>query len=145
MVFKRICVIFLGIFLIIILFSPAKATMKKLGEFKGVIIPFNLKHEDSIVEKGKYDFQFFKLDGDFLLRIIKKGKPACLIPGGKRLDYETQGLIALLEADPEIPEKPKLNIKRNPALKIAYIIFESGKKNVIYPFLKIRFEMEYEE
>jgi len=119
--------------------------MKKLHEFKGVKVPFNLKHEDSIVEKDKYDFQFFKLNGDFLLRIIGKGKPACLVSGGKRIDYKTQGLMALLRADPEIPEKPNLTIKRNPTLKIAYIIFESGKKNVIYPFLKIRFKMAYEE
>jgi len=119
--------------------------MKKLHEFKGVMIPFNLKHKDSIIKKGKYDFVFFKLDGDFLLRIIGKGKPAYLVSGGERLDYKASHLITELHADPRIPEKPTLNIKRNPALKIAYIIFESGKKSVVYPFLRIRFKMDYEE
>jgi len=47
--------------------------------------------------------------------------------------------------DPEIPKNAKLQIKRNPALKIVYIIFESGKHAQICTLHKIRFKVEYED
>jgi hypothetical protein len=47
--------------------------------------------------------------------------------------------------DPDIPQRSKFRIKRNPALKIAYLIFESGSHHPDYPTIKVRFKLEYEE
>lgn len=138
MFFKRIHVNLLRILLIMILLCPAIAQMKLICEFKDVEIQFNLKHEDSIFEKGKYDFELLRMGNVFYLRIKKKEKPICLIPGGKKLKYESF-------SDPDIPERAKFTIKRNPALKIAYIIFEPGSQHPDYPFIKVRFNLEYEE
>lgn len=136
--FKRIHVNLLRILLIMILLCPAIAQMKLICEFKDVEIQFNLKHEDYIFEKGKYDFELLRMGNVFYLRIKKKEKPICLIPGGEKLNYEKL-------TDPDIPKHAKLNIKKNPALKIAYIIFETGSHHPDYPFIKVRFKLEYEE
>jgi len=121
-----------------ILLCPAIAQMKLICEFKDVNIPFNLKNEDSLFEKGKYDFELLKMTNVFYLRIKKKGIPVCLIPHGQKLMYENM-------SDPDIPQYAKFQIKRNPALKIAYLIFESGSHHPDYPTIKVRFKLEYEE
>jgi len=136
--YKSIFVSFLRIPLIMILLCPAIAQMKLICEFKDVNIPFNLKNEDSLFEKGKYDFELLKMTNVFYLRIKKKGIPVCLIPHGQKLMYENM-------SDPDIPQYAKFQIKRNPALKIAYLIFESGSHHPDYPTIKVRFKLEYEE
>jgi hypothetical protein len=134
------------VILSVLAFHPVFAQMQSLKEFKNVDIPFNLKFEDLILESGKYTLEFIKHGmGDvFYLRVKKKNKTICLIPKGERVKYKDQSSYFDLMDDPDIPDKPKLNIKRNPALKIAYIIFETGKKSKLHPFLKIRFKLEYE-
>jgi hypothetical protein len=47
--------------------------------------------------------------------------------------------------DPDIPDRSKFQIKRNPALKIAYLIFETGRHHPAYPLTKVRFRLQYEE
>jgi len=141
--FKRILVSLLIIFLIMVLSCPAVAQMKRLYKFKAVEIPFNLKHEDSIIQKGKYDLEFLRQQAQpvYYFRIIKGRKKLCLVRG-EQLAYKTHGTGQL--SDPNIPENPTLRIKKNPKEKILYIIFETGKKTRIYPFVKVRFKMEYE-
>ena len=138
MVYKNIFIRLLRILLIMILLCPAIAQMNLICEFKEVKIPFNLKYEDSIFEKGKYDFELLKMTNVFYLRIKKKGKSVCLMPFGEKLKYENM-------FDPDIPKRAKFQIKRNPALKIAYLIFESGSHHPDYPTIKVRFKLEYEE
>lgn len=146
MLIKKITANILGILLILILFWPAKAQMQTLGEFEGVEIPVNLKHEDIVIEKGKYDLEFIKHGQNaFYLKFKKKGKTVCLIPGGERVMYENQGDLTLLGLDPDIPENARFKMKKNPVLKIAYIIFETGKHSMICPYYKIRFKIKYEE
>lgn len=127
------------------LFCPAIAQMKKLCKFKGVEIPFNLKHDNSILEKGKYDFEFLKhqTQQSFYLRIKTKRKTVCIIPG-EQLTYESSGYYAKFE-DPNIPEQAKLKFLKIPEEEIFDIIFESGKSTKAYPCIKLRFRMEYEE
>ncbi len=148
MFFKKNFVNLLGVILIIFLICPLMAQLKNIAEFKRVEIPFNLKHEDSIYEKGKYDFEIvvmYMTSGVvlFFLRIKKKRKILCQIEG-KRLGYHTDFLAELLN-DPNIPDEPRLKIKRNPKEKILNIIYESGKKATFYPLEKIRFKIEYEK
>ena len=127
------------------LFCPAIAQMKKICIFKGVEISFNLKHDDSIIEKGKYDFEFLKhqTQVSFYLRIKKKRKAVCLIQG-EELAYKSSGYYERSE-DPNIPEQAKLRFLKNPKKGIVDILFESGKRAIAYPYVKLRFRMEYEE
>ena len=136
----------LRIILIMVVLFPAYAQMQSLFEFEDVNIPFDLKHEDLIIKAGKYDLEFFKHGANqvFYLKIKKDNKTICLIAEGERVRYKNQSSLGLLRQDPDIPEDCRLKIKRNPALKIAYIIFETGKRAMAYPFYKIRFKIGYE-
>jgi hypothetical protein len=49
-----------------------------------------------------------------------------------------------LQDDPNIPDKPRLKMKKNSSEKILYIIFESGKRTAFYPLERYRFKIEYE-
>lgn len=146
MITKRILANLTGILLILIIFSPSIAQVQVLCEFKGVKILWTLKYEDMEIEKGKYDLIFLRQGTElFYLKIKKEGKTICLITEGERVKYQNQGNWSALHMDPEIPENAKLQIKRNPVVKIAYIIFESGKRHPTCPFHKIRFKLKYEE
>jgi len=145
MMFDKVYIRFLRFTLILFLLLPMYAQMQSLFEFEDVNIPFNLKHEDMTIKSGKYDLEFFKHGANqvFYLKIKKKGKTICLISEGERVKYKNQSSLGLLRGDPDIPEDCKLNIKRNPALKIAYIIFETGKHMPVYSYYKIRFKVAY--
>ena len=138
MSFKRIYINLLRISLIMIFVCPAVAQMKLICEFKDVEIQYDLKHEDSLFERGEYDFELLRMGNVFYLRIKKEGKTIFLLPGGEKVSYESL-------TDPDIPKNAKFKIKRNPVLKIAYIIFESGMHHPDYPAVKVRFKLEYEE
>jgi hypothetical protein len=128
--------------MISILFRPAIAQIRKVKKFKGVEVQFSLKHEDTVLKKDKYDFEIIvhRTLRQFYLRIIKKGKALCIVPG-EILRDKPPG--ARGEEMPEVPEEPTLKISRIPAKKIANIIFETGKLTEIFPCYKIRFQMEY--
>jgi len=148
MIIKRNLATFLSILLILFLSSPSFAQILELHEFKGVKIPWTLKYEDVVIEKGKCDLIFLRHGTGirlFYVKIKKRGKTICLIPKGERVRYKNQGNLVALQNDPEIPKNAKLQIKRNPALKIVYIIFETGKHTQICPFHKIRFKLKYED
>ncbi|NIM57797.1 MAG: hypothetical protein GTO16_02490 [Candidatus Aminicenantes bacterium] len=142
MLYKKSFVMHLGIFLIMFLFCSAMASMKRIYKFKDVQIPYDLKHKNSIFEKGKYDFEimFSYTQQVWYLRLIKKGKALCLI-AGERLPYKSFGRERI--KDPEIPIQPRLNILKNPADKTVNVIFESGKKITTYKLVRVRFKMEY--
>jgi len=93
MLYKKTLVNLLGIFLIMFLFCPAMASMKRIYKFKDVEISFNLKHKDSIFKKGKYDFEimFSYTQQVWYLRLIKKGKALCLV-AGEKLKYKSRGI-----------------------------------------------------
>ena len=142
---KTIFYNFFKICLIMLLFCPAAAQYKRISRFKGVVIPFNLKYEDSFIEKGTYDLELLKHQTQqvFYLRIKKRRKTLCNVTGEK-LKYESFGDAGLFN-DQNIPDEPRIKFKRNPVKKIFSIIFESGKKNPVYPYIKLRFSLEYEE
>jgi hypothetical protein len=141
MFLKRTIVSLLRISLITIFFLPVFSQMEKFAQVKGVGIPFNLKCDDSIFKKGKFDFEVYRSAGDYFLKIKRKGKTLCFVQG-RREWYDVYGLK--IHLDPNIPDKPRLQITRNPKEKILNIIFESGKK-AKYPFLKIIFRVSYQE
>ena len=141
MFLKRTLVSLLRISLITIFILPVFAQMEKFAEFKKTEIPFNLKYKDSVFKKGKFDFEVYRLQGEYYLKIKRKGKTVCLVLG-QREWYDVFGLK--IHLDPNIPDNPRLKIKRNPNKKILNMIFESGKK-AKYPFLKIIFRVNYED
>ncbi len=141
---RKIFIYLLIICLFVIFIDTSVAQMKSLHKFKGVKIPFKLVCKDSALKAGTYGLEFFKHETQptFFLRILKGRKKLCLIQGEK-LTYKTRGTKQL--SDPDIPEKPKLRMRKNPTKKIITVIFETGKKSRVYPFTKVKFEIEYEE
>jgi len=140
---KRALLNLLTVFLILLLCSPASAQWRKIQEFKKVEVAFNMIHEDLIIKKGQFDFEVWnnRSLNMFQLKIIKKGKALCVLPG-KVLRDELPG--ARGQKMEEVPEEPTLKMTRIPARKIAYIIFETGKLTQLFPGYIIRFEVGYE-
>lgn len=134
---------YFGVYLLMICLVQAWAQTEELAEFQGVNLPFDLKSEKVLLDKGKYDFLLVRNPPNlFLLKIKKKGKTIGLISGGEKINYPGQGDLILLQNDPDIPKFAKLTIKRDPANKIAYLILETGKQARRCPFHKIRFDFE---
>lgn len=145
MFFKQVFRSFLSIFLVLLLSSPVLTSqLKLLCKFKGVVFPYRLKYRDIVLEKGRYDLEAVKkaASPDYYLRIKKGGKVLYLIRG-EQWDYKTRGTY--LMRDPSIPDKPTLKMKRNLEEKILFITIETGRKNRIVPFARLRFKFEYEE
>lgn len=59
-----------------------------------------------------------------------------------RLDYEIQGMSRMEDSD--IPQKPRLKMKRNTEEKILIFMVETGRESR-FPLLLLRFKLEYEE
>ena len=143
MFYKRIFVSLFSIFMILFLSYPATAQFRKVYKFKKVNVPFNMKHEGSIFEKGKYDFEILghRTLRTFYLKIIKKGKTLCMLHGEILRD---RAPAALGEKMTDVPKEPTLKMTRTPAKKIVNIIFETGSLTEVYPCYKLRFQLEYE-
>jgi len=137
MFYQQACKVIVRVFLASLVCLPAFSQWEDVCHFKSVQIPFNLKCEDTIVQKGKYDLIIIKHTGQglYYLRIKKKRERLCLISGETipYVDFE------------EIPEKPKLRMRRNTAEKMLHIIFESGTITWKYSNVKVRFKIEYVE
>ena len=143
---KRVFVYVAGVFLSVAFLSPLLGQMKGM-KFKGINIPYTLKHKDIVLEKGKYDIEITMPETSsvriFYLRILKKNE-ALLILDGRKMHYKTEK-VSELHRDPNIPDKPQLTMRKIKALKKLYNYFESGKHSPNYPFEKLRFEIDYIE
>lgn len=145
MFFKQVFRSFMSIFLILLLSSPVLTSqLKLLCKFKGVALPYRLKYQDEVLEKGRYDLEAVKktTSTDYYLR-IKKGRKILFLIRGEQWDYQTRGTY--LMRDPSIPDKPTMKMKKNLEEKVFYITIETGRKNRIVPFARLRFKFEYEE
>jgi hypothetical protein len=129
--------------MILILAAPAAAQLVDIGKFKGIQIPYTLKFEDKVLEKGRYDLEALKNPDtpSCYLRFKKGSKVICLVEG-ERLEYEARGMSRM--TDSEIPDQPRLKMKKNTQEKVFIFIVESGR-NSLYPYLLLRFKLEYEE
>lgn len=147
MVIKKKWIILLGAGFFLFLSGSLRAGYTSLSKFRGVEIPVDLKHGDSIIEKGKYDLEVFAAPigsgtGLFMLEIKRKNETLCQLPGEK-IEYETD-LLQELRKDPDIPEKPSLKMRKISSQNMLIFMFESGKKSRA-PFLKVKFQIEYQE
>jgi len=134
---------FLGVIAVLILTGPAAAQLIEIVKFKGVEIPYTLKFEDRILEKGPYDLDTLKnpTTPSCYLRFKKKGTIICLVEG-ERLDYRDQEVTQT--GDSAIPQKPRLKMKRNTAEKVFIFTVETGLQSK-FPSLWLRFKLEYED
>lgn len=141
---KKVITKFLIIILTGLLVNPAMAAMKKVKKFKNVNIPYNLKHEETIIEKGKYDFEIwaYREVRQWSVKLIKKGNTLCALPGVILRD-ECPG--ARGQESEDIPKEPTLKMSRIPAKHILNIIFEAGSTTQFYTCYKVKFEIQYEE
>lgn len=143
---KKVLVYGVGVFLILAFLCPLAGQMKGM-KFKGIEIPYNLKHKDVVIEKGKYDIEITMPETSsvriFYLRIMKGNKAICIVDG-RKMHYKTEK-VSELHKDPNIPDQPRLTMRKVKALKKLYIYFESGKQAPNYPFEKIRYEIDYIE
>jgi len=132
-----------GVLMIFILAGPAAAQLIDIGKFKGVTIPYTLKFEGKVMKKGPYDLEALKNPDtpSCYLRFKKGGKVVCLIEG-ERLEYKAQGMSRM--ADSDIPQKPRLKMKRNAEEKVLIFMVETGRESQ-FPFLLLRFKLGYEE
>jgi len=143
MTVKKIFLSLMTVFFVFLFFSQAGADWKTVQKFKKVDVPFDMKHEDLIMEKGQFDFEILseRSLNIFQLKIYKKGKSLCAVTG-KVLRDRLPG--ARGEEMEEVPDEPTLQMKRIPVKKAVYIIFETGKQTEMFPGFVIRFELEYE-
>lgn len=141
---KKIFLPSMTVFLIFLLCSQAGADWRTVQVFKRIEVPYDMKHEDLIMKKGQYNFEIMsnRSLNMFQLKIYKRGKSLCALPG-KVLRDGLPG--ARGEEMEEVPEEPTLQMKRIPVKNALYIIFEAGKLAQVFPGFVIRFELEYEE
>jgi hypothetical protein len=141
---KRTLIIILIIIFWASLFTTVCASWDRVYKFKKVQIPLNLKFEGLTIKKGEYDLEILKVKSvvAYTLRIIKKKKFLCTVPG-EFLTYKTAKNGMQQYKDPNIPVAPTLKMQTYPKNKLFYIIFESGKRTIKYPFIKIRFKLKH--
>ena len=143
---KRIYLYMVSVFLVFAFFCPLVGQMKGM-KFRNIDIPYTLKHKDIVLEKGKYTLEVTMPETSsvrvFYLKILK-GKDALCILNGTKVHYKTEK-ASELHKDPDIPDKPRLTMRKIAGLKKLYIYFESGKKAPDYPFEKIKFVIDYIE
>jgi hypothetical protein len=144
--FKKVLFCGVGLFLILPFLCPLAGQVKGV-KFKDIEIPYTLKHKDTVIEKGRYDLEIMLSDTStvrvFFLRFLKKNKALFMIEG-RKIPYETQK-VTKLHRDPNIPDQPRLTMRKVTSRKKLYIYFESGKNIPNYPFEKIRYEIDYLE
>lgn len=134
------------VFAITLLVLPVAAELRSVHRFAKVAIPFSMKHEDAILEKGTYDFEICadRTLNLWALRIIKKGKILCSLSGEVLRDRPPGEKGAKMAT---VPDEPTLRVKRIPQEKMAHITFEnagieSGAE--IFPYYIVRFKIGYE-
>jgi len=115
------------------------AQMNPIYRFKDVNIPVSLKNKNKIVEKGAYNLEFCRAsNGPFYYVRIMKKKEVLVILGGEEFPYD-------IAEDRNIPNKPTLKMTRNHSEKLLILVFESGTVTKIYPMLRARFKIQYDE
>jgi hypothetical protein len=135
----------LKIFLILSLLSLVfAAQLKLLCKFNGVQIPYNLKHNNEVFEKGIYTLEAVKdkTAPRYFLRIKKGNRVLCIIQG-EQLQYDSHGWDKT--RDPNIPDKCTLKMGKNSEEQVIYFTVETGKKNRMASYQKLRFKMAYEQ
>lgn len=144
MIQKHMARLFLKVFCFTFLSPPAFAQLIDLCKFKSVAVPYQLKYRGCVIEKGTYDLESLKNPSTPMCYLrFKKGKEVICLVEGERLDYEVHGMDRMRDAS--IPDQCTLKMRKNPEKKVFIFIVETGRKNAMFPFLKLRFTMEYEE
>jgi hypothetical protein len=133
----------LGVTAVLMLAGPAVAQWVFLGKFKRTEIPYTLKYQDKVIEKGVYDIEAVKNPAtpQCYLR-FKKGDELIAFVEGEQLMLPIRGVARA--SDPSIPNTPRMKMKRDTENKLLIIMVETGRRSP-RPYLLIRFKIEYVE
>jgi hypothetical protein len=133
----------IGGLMIFLMAGPVAAQLADVSKFKGIQIPYTLKHEDKVLEKGRYDLEVVKERNSptYYLMFKKKGKVVCLVKG-EQLTVEVRAGARLTDAS--IPDSPRLKIKKDTAEKILIFTVETGRHSRS-PFQLLKFKLGYED
>jgi hypothetical protein len=134
---------FIGVLLVLGLAATAGAELIDIGQFKGVQIPYALKFEGKVLDKGLYDLTAVKDRNNplYYLRFKKRGKVICMVEG-EQLTVDARGGSRM--SDEDIPDNPRLKMKKNTAEKLLIFTVETGRRSQ-FPFQMLQFKLEYEE
>lgn len=121
----------------------ARADLRTVHKFKKVAIPFDMIHEETKIEKGTFDFEIMveRSLQMWTLRIIRKGKVLCALPGEILRDRAPRELG---DQTSEVPEKPTFRAKKVPAEKMVHFIFENAGTEtgaLQFPYYVVRFKV----
>ena len=132
-----------GVIAVLILTGAAAAQMIDIGKFKKVAIPYTLKHGDTVMTKGLYDLEALKNRStpSCYLR-FKKDNKVILLMEGERLAEEVRAGARL--TDPSIPDTPTLKMKKDEEEKLIIFTVRTGRRSR-FPYIVLRFKLEYEE
>ncbi len=130
-------------FMTIMSVQPAGADIRTVHKFKKVAIPFGMIHEETKIEKGTFDFEIMveRSLRMWTLRVIKKGKVLCVLPGEVLRD-RAPGELG--DQTSEVPEKPTFRVKKVPAEGMAHLIFENAGVETgaqLFPYYVVRFKI----
>ena len=133
----------IGGLMIFLMAGAVAAQLVDIAKFKGVQIPYTMKFEDKVLEKGKYDLETLKDRNNptYYLRFKKRGRVICMVEG-EQLTVEARGMSRL--SDKDIPDNPRLKMKKNTAEKNLIFTVETGRRSQ-FPFQMLQFKLEYEE
>lgn len=139
---RKLIFFLLVIFVLSLFIGQAEAQLKTIYKFKGVMVPLKMELDDSVIKKGRYDIEFLKNQaaGSYIMRILRGRKKLCTLTG-EELTYDSRGGRQL--TDPNIPDDPRLRMRKNAAEKQIHFIFESGRKSPVYPYVYLRFKIGY--
>lgn len=141
---KKVLTKLLIFILIAFLVCPAMAALKKVKKFENVNIRYDLKHDETTIEKGEYDIEIwaYREVQQWSLKIIESGDSLCVLQGVILRD-ECPG--ARGEEMEDVPEEATLKMSRVPAIKTLNFIFEAGSQTQLYTCYKVKFPIQYEE
>ena len=145
MLFNKVFLNFLKIFLVLFLLNPCFAQLATFCIYQGVEIPYRLIYQNTTIEKGKYDLEVMRprTTPMYYLRIKKGKKILCQILGD-RYDYPEM-TYSERTMGPAIPDQCTLQMKKDPEKRVFYFTVHSGRKNSLFPYLLLKFKVKYEE
>ena|GEM_PF-1467188 len=134
-------------FAIVFLVLPVASDLRTVHKFTKVAIPFDMKYNDAILEKGTFDFEICadRTLSLWTLRIIKRGKILCSLTGEVLRDRPPGALGDKMAG---VPDEPTLKVKRIPEEKMVRITFENAGTETgaeLFPYYVVRFKISYEQ
>lgn len=134
-----------GVLTALFLTALVYAQMTAICSFKGTNIPLSLKVQEKILAKGAYDVEFLRTSSPVLyyIKFMKRGKVLGVVQG-EEWPY-AGGIVSDIPKDKTIPKPPTMKMTINRTDKVLTFVLESGRNALLYPMVRARFRLPYEE